>query len=180
MAGLSVSTRTAADACNRSKPQIGEGAGRPFNRSLTVGTHAGFLLGKILYGAIRARTWVSLSVAPLPLRPKISTMQSPAFTGDRNGENSIDLILKRCFAVSSGGNPVHQGYAHQVQRIFRKPGLHRLPRCWIRNPLAVEVLGEYPAPSRKQIEIIHRAPRFAGWNRPEVGRSIKRAVADVP
>jgi hypothetical protein len=48
---------TAADACNRSKPQIGEGAGRPFKRSLTVGPHAEFLLGKIFYGAIRARSW---------------------------------------------------------------------------------------------------------------------------
>jgi len=34
----------------------------------------------IPYGAIRARTWVSLSVAPFPVLPKITTMQSPEFT----------------------------------------------------------------------------------------------------
>ena len=32
------------------------------------------------YGAIKACTWVSLSVAPLPLLPKITSMQSPEFT----------------------------------------------------------------------------------------------------
>ena len=37
-------------------------------------------IGRNHYGAISAFTWVSLSVAPLPVLPKIVTMQSPAFT----------------------------------------------------------------------------------------------------
>lgn len=39
----------------------------------------------------------------------------------RDGENILDLALKRCLARFSARNPVYQRYARQVQRIVRKP-----------------------------------------------------------
>src|SRR5580704_6052813 len=98
----------------------------------------------------------------------------------RNGENVLDLALKCCLARrSSWCNPIYKRHADKVQRVGRKPGVQRRKRRRIREPLDIEVLREYPAPSREQIEVIPSAPRFACRNRPVARCPIKRTIADI-